>query len=58
MTKFSINTKRTYVIIVLLCIAIWLGYNYYQVPYEEEKVPVKLEQPEFFLADTPTKELV
>lgn len=57
MTKFQLILNDL-LVIVLLCIAIWLGYNYYQVQYEEEKVPVKLEQPEFFLADTPTKELV
>ena len=57
MTKFQ-SILNDLLVIVLLCIAIWLGYNYYQVQYEEEKVTVKLEQPEFFLADTPTKELV
>ena len=46
-------------VIGLWCTAMWLGYNYYETPtYEEEEVPVRLEQPEFFLADKPTKELV
>ena len=45
-------------IIILWCSTVWLGYNYYQAPTYEEEVPVKLEQPEFFLADTLTKELV
>lgn len=58
MTKFQSFLGYT-LVILLWCTAVWLGYNYYQVPtYEEEEVPVKLEQPEFFLADTPTKELV
>ena len=56
MTKFQSFLGYT-LVILLWCTAVWLGYNYYQVPTYEE-VPVKLEQPEFFLADTPTKELV
>lgn len=58
MTKFQ-SILGYLLVIGLWCTAMWLGYKYYQVPtYEEEEVPVKLEQPEFFLADTPTKELV
>ena len=58
MTKFQ-SILGYLLVIGLWCTAMWLGYNYYQVStYEEEEVPVKLEQPEFFLADTPTKELV
>lgn len=58
MTKFQ-SVLGYLLVIGLWCTAMWLGYNYYQVPtYEDEEVPVKLEQPEFFLADTPTKELV
>ena len=58
MTKFQ-SILGYLLVIGLWCTAIWLGYNYYETPtYEEEEVPVKLEQPEFFLADTPTKELV
>lgn len=58
MTKFQ--TVLGYALVLSLwCTAMWLGYKYYQVPnYEEEEVPIKLEQPEFFLSDTPTKELV
>ena len=58
MSKFQ-SVLGYLLVIGLWCTAIWLGYNYYETPtYEEEEVPVKLEQPEFFLADTPTKELV
>lgn len=58
MTKFQ-SILGYLLVIGLWCTAVWLGYNYYETPtYEEEEVPVKLEQPEFFLADTPTKELV
>ena len=46
-------------VVVIWCTSVWLGYRYYESPnYEEEEIPVKLEQPEFFLADKPTKELV
>ena len=58
MTKFQ-SILGYLLVIGLWCTAVWLGYNYYETPtYEEEEVPVRLEQPEFFLADTPTKELV
>lgn len=58
MTKFQ-SILCNLLIIILLCIVVWFGYTYYQAStYEEEKVPVKLEQPEFFLTDIPTKELV
>lgn len=57
MSKFK-SILGCLLVIVLWGIAVWLEYNYYQVSTYEEKVPVKLEQPEFFLADTPTKELV
>ena len=56
MTKFQ-SILGYLLVIGLWCTAMWLGYNYYQVPTYEE-VPVKLEQPEFFLANKPTKELV
>ena len=46
-------------VVVIWCTSVWLGYRYYESPnYEEDEVPIKLEQPEFFLADKPTKELV
>lgn len=58
MSKFQSFLGYT-LVILLWCSALWLGYKYYETPtYEDEEVPVKLEQPEFFLYDKPTKELV
>lgn len=58
MSKFQ-SILGYLLIIGIWCTAMQLGYKYYYTPdYEEEEVPVKLEQPEFFLADKPTKELV
>ena len=58
MTKFQ-SILGYLLVIGIWCTAMQLGYKYYYTPdYEEEEVPVKLEQPEFFLADKPTKELV
>lgn len=58
MTKFQ--AILGYLLVIgIWCTAIQLGYNYYYEPnYEEEELPIKLEQPEFFLSDKPTKELV
>lgn len=58
MTKFQ--AILGYLLVIgIWCTAMQLGYNYYYEPdYEEEELPIKLEQPEFFLADKPTKELV
>ena len=58
MSKFQ-SVLGYLLIIGIWCTAMQLGYKYYYTPdYEEEEVPVRLEQPEFFLADKPTKELV
>lgn len=58
MTKFQ-SILGYLLIIGIWCTAMQLGYKYYYTPdYEEEEVPVKLEQPEFFLSNKPTKELV
>ena len=58
MTKFQ-SILGYLLVIGIWCTAMQLGYKYYYTPdYEEEEVPVRLEQPEFFLADKPTKELV
>ena len=58
MTKFQ--AILGYLLVIgIWCTAMQLGYNYYYEPnYEEEELPIKLEQPEFFLSDKPTKELV
>lgn len=58
MSKFQ-SLLGYLLVVVIWCTSVWLGYRYYESPnYEEESVPVRLEQPEFFLADKPTKELV
>ena len=58
MTKFQ-SILGYLLIIGIWCTAMQLGYKYYHTPdYEEEEVLVKLEQPEFFLSNKPTKELV
>ena len=58
MSKFQ-SILGYLLVIGIWCTALQLGYKYYYAPdYEEEEVPVRLEQPEFFLADKPTKELV
>ena len=58
MSKFQ-SVLGYLLVIGIWCTAMHLGYKYYYTPdYEEEEVPVRLEQPEFFLADKPTKELV
>ena len=34
-------------VVVIWCTSVWLGYRYYESPnYEEEEVPIRLEQPE------------
>ena len=58
MSKFQ-SILGYLLIVVIWGTSVWLGYKYYESPnYEEEEVPVRLEQPEFFLADKPNKELV
>ena len=58
MTKFQ-SILGYLLVIGIWCTAMQLGYKYYYTPdYEEEELPIKLEQPEFFLANKPTKELV
>lgn len=44
-------------VVVIWCSALRLAYKYYEV-YEPSKLPIKLEQPEFFLIDKPDVELV
>ena len=56
MSKFQ-SVLGYLLVIGIWCTAMQLGYKYYYTP-DYEEVPVKLEQPEFFLADRPTKELV
>ena len=58
MSKFQ-SILGYLLVIGIWCTALQLGYKYYYEPdYEEEELPIKLEQPEFFLANKPTKELV
>ena len=58
MSKFQ-SVLGYLLVIGIWCTAMQLGYKYYYTSnYEEEEVPIKLEQPEFFLANKPTKELV
>ena len=58
MSKFQ-SILGYLLVISIWCTALQLGYKYYYEPdYEEEKLPIRLEQPEFFLADKPTRELV
>ena len=56
MSKFQ-SILGYLLVIGIWCTAMQLGYKYYYTP-DYEDVPVRLEQPEFFLADKPTKELV
>ena len=56
MSKFQ-SILGYLLVIGIWCTAMQLGYKYYYTP-DYEEVPVRLEQPEFFLADKPTKELV
>ena len=58
MSKFQ-SILGYLLVIGIWCTALQLGYKYYYEPdYEEEELPIRLEQPEFFLYDKPTKELV
>lgn len=51
MTKFQ-SILGYCLVIIIWCTAIQLAYKYYE-NYEPNQIPIKLEQPEFFLSDTP-----
>ena len=58
MSKFQ-SVLGYLLVIGIWCTALQLGYKYYYEPdYEKEELPIRLEQPEFFLYDKPTKEFV
>ena len=58
MNKFQ-SILGFFLIFVLLCTSIQLAYKYYETPnYDNKEMPIKLEEPEFFLHDKPNKELL
>lgn len=56
MTKFS-NWFGFILVILIWGSAMQLAYKYYEV-YEPSKIPIKLEQPEFFLEQKPSPDLI